>query len=293
MKRRDEVLVGIFTTTAIIIAIIGSLWLVQGALTAGYPLYVRFPWGVGLKQGQPVWLVGVTVGFVNDVDLDPTGSLVVTLSIDKDYKIPKGTTAQVLANGLFGDQAIGLTPSKPNPEAMAAGDTIPVGPSTAGMQSLMNRADTMTAAMNAVISAVKTQMVDSSGLAQLRRSLAATNRFMVQLGRIAETQSKELQQTQAMVRSKLSAIDSLQVDSTVRSFRAAAASADEMVKDLRTTTARLNALLTKVESGDGTLTKLLNDPAMYNDLRQLMAHTDSILLDFKRNPRKYLKFSVF
>ena len=62
MKRRDEVLVGIFTTAAIAVIIVGALWLARGGLTSGYPLYSRFPWGSGLKQGQRVWLAGVTAG---------------------------------------------------------------------------------------------------------------------------------------------------------------------------------------------------------------------------------------
>jgi phospholipid/cholesterol/gamma-HCH transport system substrate-binding protein len=56
---------------------------------------------------------------------------------------------------------------------------------------------------------------------------------------------------------------------------------------------RFNAILTKVESGDGSLTKLMNDPALYNDLRRVATRVDSLMLDLMKNPRKYLKFSVF
>ena len=105
MKRRDEVLVGIFTTAAIAVIIVGALWLARGGLTSGYPLYSRFPWGSGLKQGQPVWLAGVTAGFVDDVSLDPKGTVVVTYRLRDEYKVPRGTTATVVPNGFFGDMA--------------------------------------------------------------------------------------------------------------------------------------------------------------------------------------------
>ena len=62
MKKRDEVLVGLVITVAVIVVVLGSLWLARGGLSKGYPLYVKFPWGAGLKQGQPVLLVGVNVG---------------------------------------------------------------------------------------------------------------------------------------------------------------------------------------------------------------------------------------
>ena len=62
MKRRDEFLVGAFTTLAVLLLAVGTLWLVRGGLAPGYRLFARFPWGQGLKPGQPVWLVGITAG---------------------------------------------------------------------------------------------------------------------------------------------------------------------------------------------------------------------------------------
>ena len=110
MKRRDEVLVGILLVAATIVGVLGTLWLVRGGLTSGYNLYTIVPWGNGLTQGQPVLLAGAKVGYVGDVTLRPNGTLLVTLKVDKDYKIPQGSTATVKAVGLFGDQSIAITP---------------------------------------------------------------------------------------------------------------------------------------------------------------------------------------
>jgi phospholipid/cholesterol/gamma-HCH transport system substrate-binding protein len=52
MKHRDDVLVGVVVTIAFIVLLLGSIWLVRGGLQSGYPLYARFPWGSGIKQGQ-------------------------------------------------------------------------------------------------------------------------------------------------------------------------------------------------------------------------------------------------
>lgn len=293
MKRRDEVLVGIFTTVAAAIAIAGSIWLVRGGLAKGYPLYSRFPWGVGLKQGQPVWLSGVTVGFVDNVEFDPHGALVVTYRLQTKYKVPKGTTAQVVPNGFFGDQAIALTPHTPNDTTFAPGDTIPIGPPTVGLQALATRADTMTQAINVLLSATKAQLVDSGGMAELRRAFSQSARLATQLNDLAAVQSKELQATLASIRRTVSAVDSAQVDSTVRSLRAAAANVSSLTSQLQTTSDRLNGVLARLESGDGSAAKLLNDPALYNDLHSLLARIDSLTLDFKKNPRKYIDLRIF
>ena len=62
---------------------------------------------------------------------------------------------------------------------------------------------------------------------------------------------------------------------------------------LRGTAQQLNAVLAKADRGDGTLGKLLNDPGLYYDLRRLSTRLDSLTLDFKRNPRRYINLEIF
>lgn len=293
MKRRDEVIVGVFTTVAVLIGILGAIWLARGGLSPGYPLYAKFPWGSGLKQGQPVWLVGVTVGFVDHVELDPNGTLTVAFRIQKQYKVPQGTSAQVVANGLFGDMAIALTPEKPNPLAFAPGDTVPVGPPVAGISTLVAGADTVSNQIKDIVGAARLQLVDSLGIAEMRQTIVSTNRLVAQLSQVAALQSRELQLTMTTLRNRVAAVDSQQVDSTVRNLRATAENMSEVTAELKNTTTRMNALLAKVESGEGTAAKLLNDPGLYADMRRLLTRVDSLTLDFKANPRKYVNLSIF
>lgn len=292
MRRRDEVLVGVFTTVAVIVAVLASVWLIRGGLEAGYPLYSRFPWGAGLKQGQPVWLVGVTVGFVDKVQLDPRGTLVVMYRIQKEHRVPKTSKATIVPNGFFGDQAIALTPSEPSDSSFAPSDTVPIGLSGSGLAGLTSRADTLTAGLMTILTAMRHQMVDSGGLAEIRRTMTSANRLFTELAGVAAIQSHELQTTQAMLRSRLSAVDSAQVDSTVRSLRGTTASLNSLTAEFGRTNVRLNALLAKLETGEGSLAKLMNDPMLYNDVRLTLGRVDSLIADIKRNPRKYLSFSV-
>ncbi|GMV09711.1 MAG: hypothetical protein AMXMBFR55_14450 [Gemmatimonadota bacterium] len=284
---------GIFTTAALAVIIVGALWLARGGLSAGYPLYSRFPWGAGLKQGQPVWLAGVTVGFVDKIELDPRGTIIATYRIQKQYHVPKGTRATVVPNGFFGDQAIALTPSGATEEVFAQGDTVPLGMPAAGLTLLTARADTITAGVNAILGSARQELVDSGGMREMRQTLAAANRLVVQLAEIAALQSRELQSTIATVRTRAAAIDSVQVDSTVRSLRAASANMATVTGELKTTTDRLNAVLAKVEKGDGTAAMLLNDPGLYQDLRRVLTRVDSLTADFKKNPKRYINLEIF
>lgn len=293
MRRRDEVLVGMFTTLALIILALGSIWLIRGGLAAGYPLYARFGWGAGIKQGAPVWLVGVTVGYVEKVDLDPNGTLVIGIRVEDQYRVPQGSVATIQPNGLFGDMAIALTPPAPNAESYAPGDTIPSGSGPTGFNALTARADTLSRSLSVILDGVRSEFVDSGGLAEMRRTAAGMNRLVAQFAEVTTLQSREMQATIAALRSRISAIDSAQVDSTVRSLQATSTSLAAFTSELSTAGEQLNGILAKADSGTGSLALLLRDPGLYSDTRRLLTRMDSLILDFKANPRKYLKFSVF
>jgi phospholipid/cholesterol/gamma-HCH transport system substrate-binding protein len=293
MKTRDEVLVGLIVTAAIVVTVLGSLWLARGGLSKGYPLYAKFPWGAGLKQGQPVLLVGVNVGYVDQVDLHQDGTLVTTLRIQKSYQVPVTSKAAVVPNGIFGDMAVAVTPSRPDPKSFKPGDTIPIGPSTPGIADLTSKADSITRSVNAMTSALEREMVAGGGIRDLRQTIAATNRMVTEFAAVASEQSRNLTATMTSLRRATSAIDPAKVDSTITNFRSASSNLAAMSADLKQTSSKLDAILAKVDSGNGSAAKLLNDPGVYNDTRALLARMDSLLADVKRNPKRYFSVKVF
>jgi len=293
MKKRDEVLVGLVITVAVIVVVLGSLWLARGGLSKGYPLYVKFPWGAGLKQGQPVLLVGVNVGYVDEVELHQDGILVTTLRIVKSYQVPLTSKAAVVPNGIFGDQAIAITPSRPDPRSFKPGDTIPIGPSTPGIAEITSQADSVMKSVNTITTALQTEMVASGGIHDLRNTIAATNRLVNDFAVIAAEQSRQLSATMTSLRRATAAIDSAKVDSTVKNFRSASANLAEISGQLKETTGKLDAIVAKVDSGPGSIAKLVNDPGAYNDVRALLQRMDSLLADIKKNPKRYINVKIF
>lgn len=293
MKKRDEVLVGLLLVVTIVVAVLGSLWLARGGLAKGYPLYAKFPWGAGLKQGQPVWLVGVSVGYVDDVDLEQNGILITTLRITGDYKVPLGSKATVVPNGIFGDMAVALTPERPNPRSFNPGDTVPVGPTTPGIAQITAKADSIARSVNTVTRALEQEMVAAGGLRDMRQAIAGTNRLIADFSSIAAEQSRQLSATMTSLRRAASAVDPAKVDSTMINIRTASANMAAMSAELRATSEKLDLILAKVDSGSGSAAKLLNDPGVYNDVRGVLARVDSLVADVKRNPKRYFNVTVF
>jgi phospholipid/cholesterol/gamma-HCH transport system substrate-binding protein len=293
MKTRDEVLVGLLLTVAVVVTVLGSLWLARGGLSKGYPLYAKFSWGAGLKQGQPILLVGVNVGYVDEVDLHMDGILVTTMRIGKNYNVPLTSKAAVIPNGIFGDMAVALTPSKPDPRSFKPGDTIPVGPSTPGITELTSKADSVMRSVNAITTALQQEMVASGGIRDLRNTIGATNRLVSEFASIAAEQSRQLSATMISLRRATGAIDPAKIDSTVTNLRTASANMAEMSADLRATSGKLDAIIAKVDSGNGSVAKLVNDPGAYNDVRMLLQRMDSLVADIKKNPKRYINVKIF
>ncbi len=293
MKRRDEVLVGIVATAALVLAVTGSLLLARGGLAPGYPVYSVFAWGAGLRAGQPVLLSGVSVGYVSGVDFRRDGFLVVTMRIAKEYQVPKTTSARIVPNGVFGDMMVAMTPGPMTDLNFVEGDTIPSGPPSLGIGDVLARVDSIGRDVQAITRALNQEFVENGGLAQLRQTVVKANDLISTLGDVAEVQSAELVRTQQALRKVVSAVDSAQVDSTVRAIAGASGAMNTLATDLRGTTERLNAVIARLEGKEGSAGLLMNDPALYNDTRALLVRLDSLTADFQKNPRKYIKFSIF
>jgi phospholipid/cholesterol/gamma-HCH transport system substrate-binding protein len=293
MKRRNEVLVGILLTVGVVIGVLGTIWLVRGGFSTGYPLYARFTWGAGVKQGQPVRLAGVQIGVVSHVELDPRGTILISMTVEDAYQVPRNSKAAVVPVGIFGDQEIALIPDEPSPIFFAEGDSVPAAPPKPGLPELTARADTISQRLDDVAKAVQLELVAGGGIADLRKTLAATNDLTRQLSGIAAEQSRQLAATLTRFRSTAAAIDSVQLDSTVRNLQQTTRNLAAFTDSLTGTTTQLNAVLSKIDKGDGTLGKLLNDPGLYYDFRRLSTRLDSLTLDFKKNPRRYINLEIF
>jgi phospholipid/cholesterol/gamma-HCH transport system substrate-binding protein len=293
MKRRDEVVVGLFTTAALAVLVMAMLWLARGGLSRGYPLYAKFAWGAGLRQGQPVLFSGVNIGFVDKVELLQDGGLVTTIRIYKTQKVPAGSRARIEANGLFGDMLIALRAERPTGKYLNVGDTIPSDPGGAQMGEVMSSVDSVGSNLEKLTASLSAEFVDKGGFAEIRETIAEAQTVLRTLNGVVREQSAMLTETQRAVQRTARMIDSSQVDSTFRALQGAAGSASRLADDLRTTNARLTAVLAKLESGEGTAGRLLNDPGLYDEVRSLVRRVDTLTVEFKANPRRFIKLSIF
>jgi len=298
MKRRDEVSVGVVVTIAIIILILGTLWLARGGLKSGYPLHTRFLWGQNLKQGQPVLLAGVSIGYVGDVALQRDGHLDVLLRIDDGYTVPKGSVATVKPIGIFGDVAVALTPPIPVPAASyAPGDNVPPGAAPADVGQIMSRVDSIGMSIQLLSQALQTEVIQAGTLRDFHKTINSAAQFSGQLSRIADEQNKNLTATLATFRATAARFgtiaDSGDIAASLANLKQTSANAAKLAASIDSTNLRINSLLAGVERGEGTLGKFMKDTLLYSDFRRLLARSDSLMADFMAHPRKYINLTIF
>ena len=300
MKRSNEILTGLLLLVAVTIGVLGSIYLVRGGVNAGYPLYARFPWGAGLKPGQPVLLAGVVAGSVGDVDYDPTGSVVVMLRMNKEYRVPKGSLTKSIAQGFFGDRAIAIEPQRGVADFHGEGDTLATSKGTAATDDIVAMGDSIARDIRGITVPLREQMVDSGGVRDIREMLRATNQLALTLQRTAAEQSKQvavatttLNRTLASLERTVRALDSAKVDSIGDDAKRASANVAATTDSLRRAVHTLSLALEKLNTGQGSAGKLLTDSLLYVDVRRLVTRIDSVTADFKQNPRRYIKLSIF
>ena len=298
MKRRDEVSVGILITVAVVVLLLGTLWLVRGGLKNGYPLHTRFAWGQNLKQGQPVLLAGVSVGYVGDVTLRRDGYLDVLIRIFDQYQIPKGSVATVKSIGIFGDVAVALTPPVPIPAASyAVNDTVPPGPPSADINQIMDRVDSIGRSVSVLTKALEVEVIQAGTLKDINKIMASTAKLSAQMQTIAAEQNRNLTATFTSFRDAAGHLsnmaDSAQIAATLENTRRITENTARLSANIDSTNAQFRALLNQAQRGNGTIGKLLSDTLLYTDVRKVLAHMDSLLADIKKNPKKYINLRIF
>jgi phospholipid/cholesterol/gamma-HCH transport system substrate-binding protein len=161
------------------------------------------------------------------------------------------------------------------------------------MDQLITRLDTIGQQVNDVTQAFDMQLVRGGGIEDFRKTLANSNRFMVQLNSIAAEQSRQMTLTMQSLRRSAAALDSAKLDSIVTNMQTTSANLTALTTDMRTTTTQLNEVLAKLNSGEGTAGKLLTDTLLYSNMKNLVARMDSLTADIKKNPRKYINLEIF
>jgi phospholipid/cholesterol/gamma-HCH transport system substrate-binding protein len=221
------------------------------------------------------------------------GFLDVDLRVQDKYKVPRNAVGEVVAVGIFGDAAVALKTTGPSAQSFQAGDTVPTRTASGGLDALTGRADSIMLSVGRITRALESEFVATGGFRELRQTTESMSRFAVQMQAVTAEQNRNLTATMASFRRAAGAVDSAQIAAAMRSFQTTAANADSLMMRLSSNTTQLQAILARIERGEGTVGKFMADSMLYRDTRNLLIRMDSLMADFQRNPRKYINLTIF
>lgn len=263
--------------------------------------YVKFHNIQGLAVSNAVYANGYPVGIVRDIQYDysRTDNVVVCIELDKSMNVPVGTTAE-LESELMGGVKMSLVLG-PNPtQNLSVGDTISGGIHEGAMtkleamipavESLLPKLDSIMGNLNRLTAdpALAEMLHNTAEITHnLKESTAALNTMMHdevpglmakanRIGSNLENVSDQLAQTD--------------IKGTVDNANATLAGLRQTTDNLNQTT---NYLSGKLQSRDNTLGLFLNDRGVYDNLNGTLRHADSLMIDLKAHPKRYVHFSIF
>jgi len=113
----------------------------SGTVTSpsGYQITAEFDDASGLGPGSEVRMSGVKIGTVQRLELNPESYFaVVTLNISDSIRLPRDTSARIIADGLLGSNFIALEPGG-DEEMIPPGDPINFTQGSINMVDLLGR----------------------------------------------------------------------------------------------------------------------------------------------------------
>ena len=299
MKHAREIKVGILATICIFLLFFGFNFLKGVNIfspTNGYQ--GKFCNLHGLEEQAAVYIRGHKVGQVVSIDYDFTcdSSFTVEISINKDIALPQGTQMALVSDGLMGGMAIDLQIDGLTGEGISGLATIPHGsflPTTYVPGLVESLQGELLAHVDAAVQEVDSLVVQLRGQMEgdhLKNSLANVERVSGDLTGLS---------------SNLKRLMNNQVPSIVNNADTAIANLNSIVADIKRadlagTVARVdtavdgvNSLVADVRSQEGTLGQLIYNKSLYNHLDATVVSADSLLVDLKAHPKRYVHFSVF
>jgi phospholipid/cholesterol/gamma-HCH transport system substrate-binding protein len=300
LKITREIKTAILVLTSILLFIWGYSFLKGKDLFNNYKtFFVEYSNVEGLAPSAAVTINGLVVGKVKTITISEKGNLLVELQLSTDFPISKTSTATLYDGSLIGGKQVAVHPNFKDKTIAEDGDylagTIEDGlmtslgdkaaPVIAKVEKLMTSADQLISSFNTVL--------DAKGQADLKKSLAELSATMEQFHKVASNANVILDENKGQLKGVVSNFSKVSDNFVKISDSLNKADLGQTVKNLNTTLTKVDGLMKGLESGKGTMGKLMNDEALYANLEKTSKELELLLQDVRLNPTRYVNVSVF
>ncbi len=286
-----EVKIGIASIIALGVVVYGINYLkgIRMFKPSSY-FYFKYEDVNALAKSSPVFADGFRVGIVSDIsyDYNQRGNVVVEVELDRDMRIPKGSTGELVTEMMGGVRMNILLANNPR-ESYSIGDTIPGTLNNgimAGAAELMPQIEKMLPKLDSILISLNTILSNPDIPATLKSVRNSTANLEAASGQMRKLMNKDIPQ----LTGKLNTISDnfVVISSNLKEIDYAAT-----FNKIDSTIHNVQLITQKLISKDNSVGLLLNDPALYNNLNTTSANAASLLEDLKANPKRYVHFSIF
>ncbi|MBR3445727.1 MAG: MCE family protein [Prevotella sp.] len=255
--------------------------------------YVTFSDISGLAASSPIYANGFKVGTVKSIEYDYSkpGAIVATVGLDKKLQVPNGSRAEIESD-LLGNVKLNLLLGDPSAGMIPVGGKIS-GSIYAGAlgkaAEMIPQIEKMLPKLDSILANLNTLTADPAIAKSLHNVEHITNDLTTtttQLNTLMASLNKEVPGMITRANNVLDQSGQLASNLSAVNVEETMTKVSETLENLRRFTDKLNA-------NDGSLGLLLNDKKLYQNLNSTIAHADSLLINLREHPKRYVHFSVF
>jgi len=286
----------------------------QGFLSRKYDIKARFTRISGLQTGAPVWLAGMRIGHVAQIDFvkadNDTVYIDIIMKINGEVSdlIRRDSEARISTLGLLGDKYVGLTLGSPDSSVIKPGEYVrtnnPIDMeeligqgvetfedlSEGGkyLKSIAAKLDTGQGTLGKLINDPDTYFDLAKITEHTERIIRKIDNNEGTIGRIFNDPQLYDKTVDVINRTQI-LLDTLQnAEGTVNKL----IKDPELYDHLKGSLQRVDTLVSRIERGEGTTGKLISDDELYDHLLNTVSSLDSLLNDIKENPEGYFKVKI-
>lgn len=252
----------------------------------------------GIRRGDPVQMRGVNIGRIMGFEISPAG-VKVALEIEGEFKIPTDSRVDLVSAGLLGGMKANVIPGVAT-SYVGYGDALP-GKTEKGLADIDT--EQLTTKAEDALARVQRLLSDPT-IANVEGSTAEMRTLLTQLSATVGEQRKQLATLTKSLQSASAGLEKTtnapELERSIKRLDSISLKMDEVTQTLDRGTRSLEGVMGRIDRGEGSLGKLTKDDALYDNLSraalnasQASENINKLTEEIRRNPKKYLKLSVF
>jgi phospholipid/cholesterol/gamma-HCH transport system substrate-binding protein len=255
----------------------------------------------GLVASNPVTINGFKIGNVQKINLsaDGTNRLEIKLMIDNEVEFSKSSKAELYETGLIGGKAIAIIPNYEDSSIAENGDYLQ-GTIKPGLTELVNQK--LTPLQDKLESAIQNadnvmlninELLSDETKTSLQQSILNFKNISESLYETTNNVNSIILKNSNTIENSLNNIESSSKNINEITQSVSDANVSDLILKLNSTVTNFNLALSKINNGNGSISKLLENDAIFNNLEKATSELEALINDIKANPNRYVHFSIF